>query len=149
MQEILYQDDEFWRVPGLPVRDPHRVAWVETDRPEEVDPFLSRAAPDPSETVTVTRDEPQRVELTAVLRSPGLVVVSDVYYPGWTLTVDGRPAEILRTNRAMRGVTLPPGRTGSSSATSPLSFRLGIVLSLVGLAALAALVAWALRGPSR
>ena len=65
-------------MPGVPVRDPQRVAWVETDRPGEVDRFLSRAEPDPSETVTVTRDEPQRVELTAVLRSPGLVVVSDI-----------------------------------------------------------------------
>ena len=70
-QQILYQGDEFWRVPGLRVCDLHSVAWVETDRPKEVDRFLSRAAPDPAETVTVTRDEPQRVELTAVLRSAG------------------------------------------------------------------------------
>ena len=147
-QQILYQGDEFWRVPGLPVRDPHRVAWVETDEPKEVDRFLSRAEPDPSETVTVTRDEPQRVELTAVLRSPGLVVISDVYYPGWNLTVDGRPAEILRTNRAMRGVPLDAGTHRLVFRYEPMSFRLGIVLSLIGLATLAALVGWAMRGRS-
>ena len=57
----------------------------------------------------VTVDDPRRVELAAVLRSPGLVVLADVFYPGWTLTVDGRPAEVLRTNRAMRGVALTAG----------------------------------------
>jgi hypothetical protein len=145
MQELLYQGDEFWRLPGIPVRDPRSVAWVETDRPKEVDRFLSRAGPDPSEAVTVTRDEPQRVELTAMLRSPGLVVVADMYYPGWNLTVDGRPAEILRTNRAMRGVVLPAGTHRLVFRYDPSSFRLGIALSLLGLTALAALVAWAFR----
>lgn len=149
MQQLLYQGDEFWRLPGIAVRDPSSVAWVETDRPEDVDRFLSRAGPDPAEAVAVTRDEPRRVEMTAVLRSPGLVVISDMHYPGWNLTVDGRPAEILRTNRAMRGVALPSGAHRLVFRYDPLSFRLGIALSLIGLAALAALVAWALRGPSR
>lgn len=145
MQELLYQDDEFWRLPGVPVRDPRTVAWVETDRPADVDRCLSRALPDPSETVTVSRDEPQRVEMTAVLRSAGLVVVADVYYPGWTLTVDGRPAEILRTNRAMRGVVLPAGTHRLVFRYDPLSFRAGRALSMVGLATLAGSVAWAFR----
>jgi hypothetical protein len=147
-QQILYQDDEFWHVPGLPVRDPRSVAWVETDRPKEVDRMLSRALPDPSETATVTVDEPQRVELTAALRSPGLVVIADRDYPGWTLTVDGRPAEILRTNRAMRGVTLPAGTHRLVFRYEPMSFRLGLGLSVAGLIALAGLMAWAFREPS-
>jgi Bacterial membrane protein YfhO len=142
MQGLLYQADEFWRLAGVPVRDPRRVAWIETDRPRDVERLLSRADPDPSESVTVTRDEPQRVELSAVLRSPGVVVVADMYYPGWTLTVDGHPAEILRTNRAMRGVALPAGTHRLVFTYDPLSFRLGIASSLVGLAALAALSAW-------
>jgi hypothetical protein len=148
MQKILYQGDEFWRAPGTPVRDPRRVAWVETDNPQEVDRFLSRAAPDPSETATVTLEEPQRVELTAVLRSPGLVVVSDMYYPGWTVTVDGHPAEIFRTNRAMRGVTLPAGRHRLVFRYTPLSFRIGTGLSLLGLISLAVLFAWTRREPA-
>jgi hypothetical protein len=144
-QQILYQADEFWHVPGLAVRDPRTVAWVETDRAGEVDRFLSRAGPDPAETVTVTRDEPQRVELTAVLRTPGLVVVADVYYPGWKLSVDGKEAEILRTNRAMRGVALPAGSHRLAFTYDPLSFRVGMVLSIIGLVVLAGLLVWARR----
>ncbi len=145
MQEILYQQDEFWQLPGVPVRDPREVAWVETDRPGDVDRLLSRATPDPSETVTVTRDAPQHVEMKAILKTPGLVVVADMYYPGWHLTVDGTPAEILRTNRAMRGVALPEGTHHLVFRYDPLSFRVGIGLSLLGLSALVFLFAWGAR----
>ncbi len=145
MQEILYQNDEFWRLPGRTVHDPHSIAWVETDRPIEIGRFLSGAEPDPTETVSVTHDDPQRIELTARLRSPGLVVISDMYYPGWTVTVDGRPAEILRTNRAMRGVVLPAGTHQLIFCYNPVSFRIGMALTLLGLGTLIMLVIWAIR----
>jgi hypothetical protein len=140
MDEILYQEDD----PARTARDPRRLAWVEVDRERrhEVARSLSGAGPDPSESVTVTRDSPQRVELSAVLRTPGLAVVADVHYPGWHLTVDGRPAEILRVNRAMRGVTLGPGTHRLVFHYDPATFSVGLALSAVGLALLAALVAW-------
>ncbi|SIN73847.1 membrane protein YfhO [Singulisphaera sp. GP187] len=145
MQELLYQGDEFWNIPGTLVRDPHTIAWVETDHPKEVDQLLSRAMPGPDETATVTRDDPQRVEVKAVLHSPGLVVISDFYYPGWNVTVDGRSAEILRTNRAMRGVALPAGTHRLVFRYDPLSFRIGMALSLLGVTTVALLVVWGLR----
>ena len=119
-----------------------------TDR-RRSDRFLSRAAPDPSEVVTLTRDDPQEVELTAELRSDGLVIVSDFHYPGWSATVDGQPVEILKANRAMRGVAVPAGTHHLVFRYQPLSFRLGIVLSSIGLAATAGLGSWAWRGPDR
>jgi hypothetical protein len=143
--KLLYQADQFWKIPDFPVFDPRRAAWVETDRPREVDRFLSRHEPDPAEIVTVTPRSPLSVAMTAVLRSPGLVVVSDMDYPGWEVTVDGRPAEILRTNRAMRGVALLAGTHRLVFRYKPLSFRVGIALSLFGIAALAGLFAWASR----
>jgi hypothetical protein len=145
MREILYQNDTYWHEPETPVRDPRLVAWVETDRPEELARSVSRLDADPSEVATITLDSPQRVELTARLETPGLVVVADVYYPGWTLTVDSRPAAILRTNRAMRGVALPAGTHHLAFRYEPASFRIGIGLSILGLVALAVLGVWAIR----
>jgi len=145
MRELLYQADEFWRVPGMTVRDPKQIAWVETDTPQTVDPLLSRLDPDPSESATVVRNDPQRVEIEAELRSPGLLVVSDLYYPGWTLTVNGQPGEILRTNRAMRGVALPAGTHHLVFRYDPLSFRVGLVLSALGILTALGLAAWGWR----
>lgn len=146
MREMLYQADEFWRIPGAVVHDPRGMAWVESDRPAEVERFLSRADPDPSEVVKVERDEPQRVELSATLNSPGLVVICDRYAPGWRLTVDGKTATILRTNRAMRGVALAAGTHHLEFVYDPWSFRFGSIVSMTGLTILAALGAWAARG---
>jgi hypothetical protein len=63
--------------------------------------------------------------MTAVLRSTGLVVLADVHYPGWPLTVDGQPAEILRTNRAMRGV-IDPGGGGGRIQGAPTYIRIKV-----------------------
>src|SRR5690606_8113095 len=65
--------------------------------------------PDPAEAVRITGYEPTRVELEAHLARPGIVVLADVYYPGWRLTIDGRPAPILRVNRMMRGAAVDAG----------------------------------------
>jgi len=39
--------------------------------------------------------------------SGGYLVLADTYYPGWTATIDGHPAELLRANVAGRAVRLP------------------------------------------
>ena len=94
------------------------------------------------------RQDPHSRVAVETLLTTGLVVVADMHYPGWTLTVDGRPAEILKTNRAMRGVSLPAGTHHLVFRYEPGSFRLGILLTLAGLAALATLTGWVLRKPT-
>ncbi len=147
MRDLLYNDDELWHEPERVAHDLRSLAWIETDHPRTIEPMLSRADPDPAETVTVDHEGPQRVELTATLRSGGLVVISDVFYPGWTLTVDGEPAEILRTNRAMRGVVLPAGTHRLVFRYEPLLLRVGMGISVVGLIGLLVLILWASRAP--
>jgi hypothetical protein len=149
MQEILFQNDELWHEPARTVYDPRLLAWVETDRPDALAPFLPGPVADLAESVTVTRDDPQRVDLIAVLHKPGLVVVADVYYPGWTLTVDGRPAAILKTNRAMRGAALAAGTHHLVFRYRPRSFRVGITCSALGLICLGGLGIWARRPKAR
>ena len=51
----------------------------------------------------MTYPNPQQAVLEVTLDSPGLVVLADIYYPGWELTIDGKPAPIYRVNGVMRG----------------------------------------------
>ena len=84
------------------------------------------------------RDEPDRVVLTAGADWAGRLVLTDSYYPGWRAWVDGRPAPIERADDAFRAVRLPPGEHAVEMRYEPASFRVGMFISLLALAALAA-----------
>jgi hypothetical protein len=136
MQEITYAGDLIWHDQFLEAFDAHHVAWVDKDQIEKLGPFLSGRRPRPSETVKVTYPDPEHVVLEATLESPGLLILADVYYPGWKLTIDDQPAPIYRVNRAMRGAALRSGHHRLVYSYEPLSFKAGCAISLLGFAAM-------------
>ena len=83
-------------------------------------------------------DEPHRVEVVTDVERPGLLVLSDLHYPGWTAEVtsqsDGPPtqAPILRTNRVMRGIYLEPGKQRIVFAYRPKTVYVGAIISALG-----------------
>jgi hypothetical protein len=147
MEEILFQNDEIWHDDARRVHDPREVAWIEGVDRKLVAPRLSGAGRDPSEAVEVLRDDPGGVELVARLKTPGLVVLADTYYPGWRLLVDGRPAEILRTNGAMRGAQVGAGEHRLVYRYDPTSLKIGVGLTSAAIAALVVLLAAPVIGP--
>jgi len=60
----------------------------------------------------------------------GLLVVTDSYYPGWTATVNGNTTPIHRVNHAFRGVRVPSGPSVVKMTYDPISFRIGIAITL-------------------
>jgi hypothetical protein len=50
------------------------------------------------------------VEVAVATPLRTFLVLNDLWYPGWEVEVDGRPAELLRANLLFRAVALPPGR---------------------------------------
>jgi hypothetical protein len=113
--------------------DPHQMAWIETDHPAALARYVAGGEPQPTETVAVDTMESDRVVLSANLTSPGVVILADVFYPGWELTIDGRDAEILRVNRLMRGALVDIGRHRLAYTYRPRSFRWGMGISLSAL----------------
>jgi hypothetical protein len=93
--------------------------------------------------------EPERVEVRARAERPGLVVLNDTWYPGWKATVDGREVPIERVDYVFRGVRVGPGEHTIAFTYEPLSFRLGWIVSLLGLLGLAVALALGLRGRRR
>jgi len=84
---------------------------------------------------------PERVEIDFTSREPGLVVLTDTWYAGWTATVDGEETDILLANGLYRAVAVPAGRHEVVFEYRPRSFAIGAALS--GLSALLLLaVAW-------
>jgi hypothetical protein len=90
-------------------------------------------APPPA--VEIVRYEAQRVEIAVDMAADGLLYLGDAYYPGWYATVDGHDTPIYRANYAFRAVPVPAGRYRVMFTYRPISFRLGLRISLVALCA--------------
>lgn len=71
----------------------------------------------------VTRYERNAVALDVETDHAGLLVLHDIYYPGWEATVDGEPRPILRANLLFRGVEVGPGRHRVEFRFRPLSME--------------------------
>ncbi|MEE8522525.1 MAG: hypothetical protein V3T72_01235 [Thermoanaerobaculia bacterium] len=104
--------------------DPWQVAYVET----EVD---LPPASDASRTARIVEETPVRITVELELEAPALVVLSDLYYPGWEARLDGHPAPILRTDHALRGVVAAADSSTLVFSYRPGSLRLGALLMLV------------------
>jgi len=89
----------------------------------------------------ITRYEPERVEIRSRANGPSLLVLSDLFYPGWKATVDGRDVDIERVNYLLRGIPVPAGASTVELRYEPLSYRVGMIVSLVALAGLLAALA--------
>ena len=67
-------------------------------------------ANDSTATVKLDKYEPNNLQYTVNSKNGGVVVFSEIYYPGWTATIDGQPAELGRVNYILRAVSVKPGK---------------------------------------
>lgn len=120
---------------------------------------LPELAPPPAgatESAVITLDEPERVVIDATLATPGLLVLTDTWYPGWTAEVDGAPAPLLRADFAFRAVALQAGTHRVLLRYAPRSLRIGLAITLAAALVVAVLLvpprrrktrAWSRRDP--
>ena len=59
--------------------------------------------------VTLKVYGPNHAEYEVNSTKGGVVVFSEIYYPGWTATVDGEPVEVGRVNYVLRAIKVKPG----------------------------------------
>ena len=76
---------------------------------------------DTASVVTITSYEPNRLKYDVNTGKGGVLVFSEIYYPGWTATVDGQPAELGRVNYILRAIHLQPGKHQVELAFFPKS----------------------------
>ena len=80
---------------------------------------------------------------------PGVLVLADMWYPGWTATVDGNPAEVVAVDGIFRGVEVGQGAREVVFRYYPASFRFGLYISAGTLLLLLALSVAYRRRPAR
>ena len=88
-----------------PAFDPARTAVLTGDVPP------SGAVPAGESTARITRYEAERIDVEVEAAETGYLLLTDAFYPGWTATVDGAPAEVVRADVLFRAVHVLAGRS--------------------------------------
>ena len=118
---------------GAAIRD--RVIVEDPDRP------LPEGAPVEG-SATIAVDLPERVEVEVDARTPAYLVLADTFDPGWSATIDGRPAPIRPAFAAFRAVYLGEGKHRVAFTYEPAGFRVGLIATLLGLICVLGCLAW-------
>ena len=115
-----------------PAFDPHQAVLVADSVPAP-DASATNAAPG---TVEFASYAPKRIELKAIASAPSVLLLNDKFDPGWKVSVDGKPATLLRCNFLMRGVQVPAGQHTVVFKYQPTSriFYVSLGATLLGLA---------------
>lgn len=116
--------------PGL---DPARTAVVE-NLPVEIEHRINandaHMQPTPGN-AEITRSGEMTVRVSTA--APGLLVVTEQYYPGWKAYVNGKETTIYAVNGIFRGIFLEEGVHSIEFKYRPLSFTIGGGISALAL----------------
>ncbi|HWB97848.1 MAG TPA: YfhO family protein [Bryobacteraceae bacterium] len=80
---------------------------------------------------------PEHREFVVSSAAGGSLLLAEQFFPGWKAEVDGSPAPILRMHDAFQSVRVPPGEHRVSFRFRSAGLRIGALLSLLSLGALA------------
>ena len=72
----------------------------------------------------------------------GFLVLLDAWFPGWTVTVDGKPEHIFRANHFYRAVRMEAGEHTIAFAFEPVGFRMGSLITEVTTVLIIFFMAW-------
>lgn len=90
----------------------------------------------PTYRVNVLSDSGSEKSLDVQTSEPGLLMVSDQFFPGWSAKVDGAPAILTRANYNFDAILVDAGRHRVDMTFTFQPFRLGLILSAVSLASI-------------
>ena len=86
--------------------------------------------------VTLREYQPNRLTYDVHSDKGGVVVFSEIYYPGWTATIDGEPTELGRVNYILRALNVKPGSHEVVLDFHPTSVKVTEAVAYVGYVAL-------------
>lgn len=93
-----------------------------------------------AETVQITHYGSNQITLRVTASASALLILSEVWHPGWRATVNGQTVGVLQANGALRAVPVSTGTAIVELRFAPLSWRLG--MAGFGLGCVLLLVLW-------
>ena len=107
VDELRYVDDANQEMDALGQLDLRHQAVADAKFKEQLGEAVVQ---DTASVVSITAYEPNRLTYDVNTGKGGVLVFSEIYYPGWTATVDGQPVELGRVDYLLRAMQIAPGR---------------------------------------
>ncbi|MBR6193974.1 MAG: YfhO family protein [Prevotella sp.] len=142
VNSVKFVDNANQELDALSKLDLRHEAVADAKFSELLKPVAEQAA-DSAALVTLKAYEPNQLTYDVTSARGGVVVFSEIYYPGWTATVDDQPVEVGRVDYVLRALTVSPGQhkvvlsffPKSLDTTETVAYAsLGVLLLLVLLA---------------
>ncbi len=96
--------------------------------------------PEATGTASITGIQPNSVSIRTQTTDAMMLFLSDAYYPGWNAYIDSVKTPVYRADYAFRAVAVPKGTHIVIFKYEPLSWKLGLILSSIGIVFLGFLV---------
>ena len=100
------------------------------------------AVQDTASIVKITSYEPNRLTYDVNTGKGGVLVFSEIYYPGWTATVDGQNVELGRVNYILRAIHIEPGQHQVELAFFPKSVNMTETVAYIAFAILLLIIVY-------
>ena len=144
--EAVVEEDALKRIRGESAHpfDPWRTALLEVP-PEAMPPLASGSFPG-TMSARVALYEPNRLLIEARADHPGILVLSEMSYPGWEARLDGKPAKIFTADYLLRAVAMPAGEHQVEMRYTAPGARRGAIVSVCTLLLLGGMVIWSRIG---
>lgn len=106
--------------------DPRQVALLEAPGPELAPPVSSV-----TESASYIVREPDLLRLEVSASAPALLMLSEIWDPGWVASVDGVTSPTYLADHTLRAIAVPAGHHVVELRYQPLSLRLGVAITVV------------------
>ncbi|MCR4602623.1 MAG: YfhO family protein [Prevotella sp.] len=95
---------------------------------------------DSTAVVSLSSYEPNLLKYSVNSQQGGILVFSEIYYPGWTATIDGQPAELGRVNYVLRAMHINGGQHEVVLSFDPQSVKTTETIAYVALIVMVVLI---------
>jgi hypothetical protein len=127
---------------AAPDLDPGAVAVLAEEPPLSLAQAGQGPSPGAQGTVHLVERLPNRLVLEVDAPSDGLLLLSEVFYPGWQAEVDGQRVSILRAHTILRAVPVEAGVHRVVMVFRPRTVVAGLAISATTLLLVLAWLAW-------
>ncbi len=110
VNEVRYVPNADEEILGLHRVNPKHVALVQDKYKDVLTVSGGAQTVDSAATVTLTHYDANALTYEVNSSTGGVVVFSEIYYPGWQAEVDGKPVEIACADYILRALKVEPGK---------------------------------------